>query len=131
MAYAEYADVILRYPETADQSQARVEALLEDATALIGKNMADAGVDIDPDDAVQAVNLKSVTCAVVARALAPGNGMFGVTSLTQMAGPIQQSTSYANPTGDLYLTSGEKNRLGISTARGVQLFYGSDLLGGE
>lgn len=129
MAYAEYSDVILRYPLVADQAQDRINALLEDAAAIIDFELEDAGIEVDPENLTQAQNLKSVSCSMVARASAT-DGMYGVSSLTQMAGPIQQSASYSNPTGDLYLTAGERRRLGISGGRGTQLYYSSDVLGG-
>lgn len=131
MAYASYADVILRYPATADQSDARINALLEDAAAVIDREFLDAGETIDPSDSTQAQNLLSVSCSMVARSVGADGNANGISSLTQMAGPIQQTVSYSNPNGDMYMTSSERRRLGISSAVGTQLYYGSDVLGGE
>ena len=38
--------------------------------------------------------------------------MSGVTQSTQTAGSYSESLSYANPAGDLYLTTSEKEALG-------------------
>ena len=131
MAYATYEDVVLRYPHVADQCTDRVNALIADATAVIDWELAECGVSIDQNDATQAQNLLAVTCSMVARAVSDGNSVYGVSSLTQMAGPIQQTVSYSNPNDDMYLTAGERRKLGILHAAGKQLFYGADLLGGE
>ena len=41
-----------------------------------------------------------------------GPDMSGVTQSTQTAGSYSESLSYANPAGDLYLTTSEKEALG-------------------
>lgn len=130
MAYASYEDVILRYPYVADQAEERVDALLSDAAAVIDSELAAAGVSVNGSDEAQMNNLRAVSCSMVARASSTSGGMFGVSSLTQMAGPIQQTTSYSNPTGDMYLTSSERRRLGLGLGRAEQVFYGAEVLGG-
>ena len=131
MAYAAYSDVVLRYPFAADQYDGRIDAMLEDAAAIIDSEMDQAGVAIDQSDATQMQNLLSVSCSMVARTLENDGSSYGVSSLMQMAGPIQQSVSYANPNGDMYMTAGERRRLGIATAVGAQVYYSSDILGGD
>lgn len=131
MVYASYDDVVLRYPDIADQYEERINALLDDAAAVIDMEMAEAGVVVDAEDETQAQNLRSVSCSMVARAASTNGSVYGVSSLTQMAGPIQQSVSYSNPNGDMYMTAGERRRLGIATGVGKQVFYGADILGGE
>lgn len=131
MAYATYDDVVLRYPYVADVYDDRINALLDDAAAVIDREMYDAGIEVDASDSTQAQNLLSVSCSMVARMVSTDGGAFGVSSFSQMAGPIQQTVSYSNPNGDMYMTSGERRRLGIANAVGRQLFYGSDILGGE
>lgn len=130
MAYASYSDVVLRHPSVADQYDARINALLDDAAAIINAELADAGVAVDEDDETQAQNLLAISCEMVARSVGSDGGL-GVSSLTQMAGPIQQSVSYANPNGDMYLTASERRRLGIVVGVGTQVYYSSDVLGGD
>lgn len=57
--------------------------------------------------------LKGVTCRVAIRMLKSGDGA-GVSQESWTASPFGGSVSYANPTGDIYLTAFEKTLLGIS-----------------
>ncbi len=111
------ADYALRYGEP--ESPERVGALLEDAAAMVlaayRRHFGEAwekGACPDFDD-----NAKAVCCAVVARAVNVPSGMFGVTQMTQTGGPYSESFTAANPTGDLYLTKSDLERLGLSGTR--------------
>lgn len=76
--------------------------------------------ELDPD------LVADVVCAMVART-APATGMEGVHTLQTSVGPFQDSVRLANPTGDLYLTRGERRTLGISGQRAGSV----DLIGGS
>ena len=55
---------------------------------------------------------KDICCAMVKRAmLADADDTAGVSQHTETAGSYSESYSYANPTGDLYLTSAERSDL--------------------
>ncbi|MFR2313489.1 MAG: Gp19/Gp15/Gp42 family protein [Bifidobacterium sp.] len=56
--------------------------------------------------------MKRIACMAVKRAMQAGPDMSGVTQSTQTAGSYSESLSYANPAGDLYLTTSEKEALG-------------------
>jgi hypothetical protein len=64
---------------------------------------------------------KRITCEVVKRAMISPVDQLPLKSMTeqQMGGPYmgQRSETYANPTGDLYLTTSEKKQLGIGRQR--------------
>lgn len=132
-SFATFEDLKLRYPSVSDEQSARVTALLEDATALITEALSEAGINVtSPSDTLTA-NLKAVCCSVVMRAL-PAFGdeaYMPLKSFQQMAGSFSENVTLANPTGDLYLTSAETKRLGITSAtHGVfQFFAGADVLG--
>lgn len=64
------------------------------------------GRSVDPD------LLRGVTCRVVARML-QSTELGGVTQESWTASPYGGSVSYANPTGDIYLTAFERRLLGI------------------
>lgn len=108
MAYATVADLEGRYGELSSDLQERAEVLLDDAATLI-----DASATIDPESETQLAAAKMVSCAVVNRALqASESDMYGVSDASYTMGPFSQSATFSNPSGDLYLTSGERRLLG-------------------
>lgn len=132
MEWATVRDLLDRWPDLVDVPDATLSARLDDANATVAAELEGAGVspEATPSD-VLAANLKSVVCDVAHRALfAYVSGMVGVTQFSQTAGPVQQSQSFGNPMGDMYLTASDRRKLGISGGRGQQVFYGADVLGG-
>ena len=110
MAYATYEDVEARWRPLSSDEQSRATVLLGDAASIL-----DSLVKVDEDDDAQAELLKVVSCDMVIRAMAAAADTFGVTQSSMTAGPYTQSWSYANPSGDLYLTKLEKRLLGIAS----------------
>lgn len=120
MAYADVSDLEVRWRTLTEDEQARAEALLDDASAML-----DAYITVDETDEKQMQLLKIVVCNMVERAMSTGGDIFGVTQQSMTAGPYAQTFNYANPTGDLYITKSEKRLLGISgTGRGRTIMYG-------
>ena len=120
MAYADVSDLEVRWRTLTDDEQARAEALLDDASAML-----DAYITVDETDEKQLNLLKIVVCNMVERAMSTGGDMYGVTQQSMTAVGFSQQFSYANPTGDLYITKAEKRMLGISgTGNGRTLMYG-------
>ena len=123
MAYADVSDLEVRWRTLTDDEQERAEALLDDASAML-----DAYITVDETDEQQMKLLKIVVCNIVERAMstaADDGDLFGVTQQSITAGPYAQTFSYANPTGDLYITKAEKRLLGISgTGKGRTIMYG-------
>lgn len=120
MAYADVSDLEVRWRTLTTDEQARAEALLDDASAML-----DAYVTVDETDEQQAKLLKIVTCNMVERAMSTGGDLYGVTQQSMTAVGFTQQFSYANPTGDLYISKAEKRMLGISgTGKGRTLMYG-------
>lgn len=116
-ALASPSDLEKRWRALTDTEKPRAEVLLLDATAKIVSMCKSAGVAIDETDEIQAHNLKAVTCEMVKRAMLSSVDNAPATSYTQGAGGYTETISYANPTGDLYLTSAEKILLGIKAQR--------------
>lgn len=100
-----------RYGEV-DQPE-RVEVLLADASALID---ALPGFELRPGDATQETNLTRVTCSIAHRSVTSGD-LDGVTQYQQSAVGISAQVTYANPSGDLYITSAERRSLGVGAGR--------------
>lgn len=120
MAYADVSDLEVRWRTLTDDEQARAEALLDDASAML-----DAYMTVDETDENQLNLLKIVVCNMVERAMSTGGDMYGVAQQSMTAVGFSQQLSYANPTGDLYITKAEKRMLGISgTGKGRTIMYG-------
>lgn len=109
-------DYSARYPGGDD---ARVPALLEDASAmLVSLYRQRHGVPYrEGDSAPFDLNAKAVCCAMVSRAINAGAGVFGATQVQQTAGSYSASASFAGPTGDLFTTKSDLERLGLSGQR--------------
>ena len=112
MAYATIDDLELRWrPLTADES-ARAQALLDDAALMLDAVLSAASIQDVEEGA-----LVAVSCNMVRRAMALSeSGMYGVSQGTVSADIYSQTMTYANPTGDMYLTGNEKRMLGISNS---------------
>lgn len=113
-SFATYDDLCAR--TDIEVSEEKAEALLGDAAAMLMKLL---GRRYDPSDGLQAANLRAVSCNMVIRALSASNSGagYGVTQWSQTASSFNEQFSYANPTGDLYLTSAEKKMLGIGSSQ--------------
>ena len=92
---------------------------LEDATAMICAALDAAGVDYSNPSTTYADRLMRVCRQIAHRAMdatPPAGGIdapFGVSQATQSAGGYSLSYSFANPYGDLFITSAERRLLGI------------------
>ena len=109
MSYATIEDLEARYGELSSELEGRATVLLDDAATII-----DAYVTADTTDERWLARARLVSCAMVNRALhASESDAYGVSQATMTAGPYTQNVSYANPSGDLYLTATEKRTLSI------------------
>ena len=109
MAYATVADLEARWRDLDSDEETRAAVILDDASAMLS-----ALVDVKEGDEQQASLLKMVCCSMVTRAmLATESDAMGVTSMDYGMGPFSQTAHFANPNGDLYLTSQEKALLGV------------------
>lgn len=106
-AYATAADLLALRPDLADAGEERIGQVLSLVSAAIAA-MCDAD-SIDPDV------LELVACQASARML-QADASSGITQESWGASPYSGSVSYANPTGDVYLTAFERKLLGIDGA---------------
>lgn len=112
MAFATYEDLEARWRPLSQAERDRAEVLLGDAAVFLS-----AQVRVDEADGNQMAALKIVSCSMVQRAMnASANDAFGVTESTIKADIYSQTLSFANPSGDLYLTGSEKRLLGITSS---------------
>lgn len=120
--FATVTDLEQRWHTLTDEESEQAQTLLDDASLTITAlqphwRQLDAGL------------LRMVTCNIVKRAMTTGSdGMpAGVTQYNQTTGSFTDGYTFANPTGDLYLTATEKKLLGV----GVQRAYRIDMATGK
>lgn len=88
------------------------------ASSIIQRRLSASGIDWATKwakDETYAELLTTTTCAMVERAII--SALPGVKSRQQSAGPYSVTDTMANPTGDLFITSAEKEALGIGSGR--------------
>ena len=105
-----------RWPDMPPGADAHATVLLEDASQFILDTVSTAG------NAAEATR-RRIVCAVVRRAMPDADGMDGMESIQQSAGPFGVTMKPVNPNGDFYLTKQEKKALGDGKqqAFGVQI----------
>lgn len=117
--YGSVDDLRDRWPSLPATSDAQATILLGAASRKL--RVAVPGLDdLIAAGTLEADLVTDVVCSMVKRAMIAGDQAEGVSQ--QTAGPY--SMTFANPTGDLYLTKSEKHDLGI----GVQRAFTVDLL---
>lgn len=110
MAYATVSDIEARWRTLTSDEEAKAAVLLDDAAAIL-----DTLAVFDSSDPNVAANLRTVSCNMVIRSMSSSGDSFGMSQGSMTAGPYTQSWTYANPSGDMYLTKMEKRLLGITS----------------
>lgn len=108
-AFATLSDLEDRWRGLSGSEQSRAQALLGDISAMIREIAGDTSTI--PDEV-----LRMVACSAVRRAMASDQlGVGDVSSQQMTAGPFSQQVSFANPSGNLYLTRAERKLLGVGS----------------
>lgn len=116
-AFATTEQLESRWKSLDDIEKPRAETLLMDASVIIATMCAQSGIEINEEDELQALTIEAITCEMVKRAMLAPVDEAPMSQFSQTAGPYTESGTYANPNGDLYLTSGEKKRIGLGKQR--------------
>lgn len=98
-----------------DAELARASRFVRAECPGVDERIADE--ELDPDVAAD------VVCEMV-KAAASSPAEVGVTQAQQTSGPYSQSMTFANPTGDLYLTKSQRRRLGCGGQRAASIPMG-------
>lgn len=99
-AFAEIGDVAARWRPLTPDEETVAWALLKDASALIRARFPGVESQVDSDVLV------AVVAGMVKRALVAPN--IGVSQESETAGPWSHSQSYANPMGNVFITTAER-----------------------
>ena len=108
MSFASISDYERKYGPVENASS--LQEWLDDATTYL---TALLGASFDAEDEEQATRLRTVCRDMAHRAFASVAPGYGVTEFSQGGNGFSESMSYANATGDLYLTKTERALLGI------------------
>lgn len=120
-AFATVDDLLAGWPgkTLSDAESESAEVLLERASAQLSATLRRHGVEIDPEDGEQALNLLSVTCNMVRRSMS--QGYEGVASFAQSVGSTNVSVNYRENDGGFYISKSDKELLGISGRGGFSM----------
>ena len=97
-----------------DTERHRAKKLLDDAAVIIRAEFP-RGYDFADLELIDALGV--VSCNMVRRALATPLTSAPVSSTQVTAGPYQETLTYANPAGDMYLTGTDRKMLRLGTSR--------------
>lgn len=111
VAFASVSDLEGRWRPLTAGERDRADALLGDASALLRAELAMAGREVDGREDL----LRLVCCSMVRRSMAAA--MEDCTQSSITAGGFSQQVTYANPSGNLYITADERRVLGIQKHR--------------
>lgn len=110
--YATTADLVARWRPLTVSETGTATVLLGDASVKIRAEFPDVDERIAADPQTLDPDVpKMVVCAMVKRAMLAGTDEAVAASVQEAAGPFSRSTTFVNPTGDLYLTSAERRML--------------------
>lgn len=104
MVYATSDDLEARWRTLTADEKAKADVLLEDAAVRLDAECPPADPPTDADAR------KIVSCEMVKRAMANPAGV-GVTQMGTTTGPFSDQFTFANPTGDMYLTKADRKLL--------------------
>lgn len=112
-AFATVEDLQAGWRTLNETEQGVAETLLLRATAQLYGLLASDGIEIDPADELQALNLQTVTCNMVRRSMAAGSAD-GIAQVSQSIGSTSASVQLSNPDGAFFLSKMDKEILGIA-----------------
>jgi hypothetical protein len=112
--FATVDDLLAGWPNKTmnDSERSSADALLRRASAQLASLMRNKGRAIDPSDDIQAENLRTVTVNMVRRSMMSGAAE-GIKSVSQTIGSTTASAQWSNPDGAFYLSSMDKEVLGL------------------
>lgn len=117
-AFATVTDLEQRWHALTSEEKTQAQLLLADASALM-RSQADTSL-------VEESLLTAICCSMVKRALSAQAFNAGVTQTSQNVGGVSESFTFANPTGDLYLSQTERKALGIGRQTGFTMTMGGE-----
>lgn len=114
-AFATVDDLQAGWRTLKDSEQAVANTLLLRASAFLATKLSKKGIEIDPEDELQALNLQTVTCNIVRRAMS-SSAVDGISQMQQSIGSTNASVQIYNPDGAFFLSKNDMDVLGLTGA---------------
>lgn len=103
-------------PLSAEEKETAKTKLLY-ASAVVANEGERDGIDFSSVEDGAAIILTAVVCDMAKRAMTSSADQSSVSQMAESAGPFSTSYTFANPSGDVYLTRSEERRLGLGGQR--------------
>ena len=110
-SFATTDDYAALYGDAFDED--RVETILAYSSAYVADEMARGRRSVDPDDEVQALNLKRIVCRLSHDMYKTSDECSGIRQMTSTVGSFTDSWTYNAAYGNMSLTRAERKSLGI------------------
>lgn len=110
-SFATTSDLETRWHTLTESEKKRAQVLLGDASDKIRTDYPTAVSTVSEG------TLRRIVCAMVKRAMTVQADFEGVKQMSQTTGSFADSYTFANPDGDLYFTSSEKQSLTVGDNR--------------
>lgn len=123
-SFASTDDLEKRWRPLSPAEKDTATVLLEDASVEVRSVLRRAGIDYEAP-AFDEDAAKIVVCGMVKRGMVAADSTPGVTTEQETTGPFSRSFTYANPTGDLYMTKRERQLLGLGFQTAFTIPMGS------
>jgi hypothetical protein len=117
-AFATTEDLEKRWHTLTNAEKSKAEVLLDDASQKLRDDYP------KQVEAASPLTLTRIVCQMVKRAMTVGDEMAGISQHSETDGPFNDSFTYSNPDGDLYLTKAEKRSLGVGVQRAFHVDMG-------
>lgn len=112
-AFATVDDLQSGWRALKDAERGVAETLLLRATAQLCGLLAGSGIEVDPEDELQALNLQTVACNMVRRSMS-SSAADGISQVSQSIGSTSASVQVYNPDGAFFLSKMDKDILGLT-----------------
>lgn len=125
--FATVAQLEARWRSLTTDEEARAIALLSDASTYLALLLGKSGIDYADASDTLAAAIQMVTCNIVKRMMDVPDGP-AMTQYSQGAIGYSESMSFANPSGDMYITKAERKMLGLrgSAIGSIRPLYATD-----
>ena len=111
-AFATVDDLQAGWRTLTSAEQDVAETLLLRASAYLTTKLNKRNIAIDPEDELQTINLNTVTCNMVRRAMASASAD-GIAQMQQSIGSTSASVQIYNPDGAFFLSKQDAELLGL------------------
>jgi hypothetical protein len=120
--FATVAELEIRWRPLTDDEKAKASVLLGDASAVIRSQKPDID-DLIIEGLLDEVIPQKIVCDMTRRQMALSQDIPPVSQSSETVGVFSASYTFANPSGDMFLTKFEKKLLSIGSGAAHSVFF--------